>query len=597
MLVTLFAAECPLVLTAVFAAGFAWHLAALRASKRQQREWEAKLKLEQARGQQLCFSVIEALTSAIDARDPYNTGHVECVQRCALALARVMGLSDEETSAIRAAAMLHNIGRLGVPEHIFLKADSLTSEEQEKLHTHPVLGARILASIPFPWPVVPLVRHHAEHWDGSGYPDGLRGEQIPLGARILAVANAYSALLHPRPFRPALSSQEAVAEIEARSGTQFDPAVVAAFRTLVAQERLEALPSEAFLFSSNTNARAVLEDIAAAQRETLALNTITRSLAETLHLEAMADVLLHHIQALVGCDSCALFLPEEGGEYLHAHAAVGLNARHLLGSMARVGAYLTGRAFFRAETICASFLPEDLMLRDVSDPWVPLRSTLVVPMVVGGQCLGTINLYSELPDAFHADTLRVMCLIATQASHALERAKQFSEVQESAYTDALTGLRNARYLREYLEREVNRAAREGSSLAVLNIDVDHFKPINDRYGHATGDQTLRELADIFRNHVRNYDLAARYAGDEFVVVLARADRVAAEVVATKLRRAVERHVKQLQHHDPDFPPLGISIGVALYPEDAIDIQGLLCRSDAAMYADKRSRRTVPPEAA
>jgi len=589
--VILMTPESSFTMIALLSGGLAWCLAARRTSRRQQRYWETQLKMEQTRGQQLCLSTIEALTSAIDARDPYNIGHVECVKQCALAIARALSLSEEEMAALQAAAMLHNIGRLGVPDHIFLKADTLTPEEQEKLRTHPVLGARILASIPFPWPVVPLVRHHAEHWDGSGYPDGLKGEEIPVGARILAVANTYSALLHPRPFRQPLSPKEAIAEIEARAGTQFDPAVVAAFRTLAVQKSLEAIPADAFTFQPSKDAQAVLHDIAAAQRETLALYTITRALSETLHLEAMADVLLHHIQALIGCDACALFLPEEGGEYLHAHAAVGLNARHLLGSVARVGTYLTGRAFFRAEAICASFLPEDLILRDVSDPWVPFRSTLIVPLVSGGQSLGTINLYSELPDAFNSETLRIMRLVATQASHALERAQQFSEIQESAYTDALTGLRNARYLREYLEREINRANRENGSLAVLNIDVDHFKPINDLYGHATGDQTLKDLADIFRNHVRNYDLAARYAGDEFVVVLARADRVAAEVVATKLRRAVERYVRQIQQHDPDFPPLGISIGVALYPEDAMDIQGLLCRSDAAMYADKRARRS------
>ena len=179
--------------------------------------------------------------------------------------------------------------------------------------------------------------------------------------------------------------------------------------------------------------------------------------------------------------------------------------------------------------------------------------------------------------------------MATQASQAIDNARRFTEVQETAYTDALTGLRNARFLREFLERELNRAGRDQSSIAVLNIDLDKFKPINDRYGHAMGDQILRDVAEILNTHVRSYDLAARYAGDEFVIVLTRAGRMAAEVVAEKLKRAVERHAHKFIAKDPEFPQLGISVGIAIYPEEAADLQGLLCRSDAAMYADKRDR--------
>ena len=578
------------------AATAAWHWGFRAAARKQSQRNAAGLAGERAASRHLCFSTIEALAYAIEASDPYNYGHLDCVQRCALATARALGLSPEETSGLRAAALLHNIGRLGVPGHILLKPGSLTPEEQEKLRAHPVLGARILASIPFPYPVVPLVRHHAEHWDGNGYPEGLKGTEIPLGARILAVAGAYSALLHPRPYRGVYTPEQALAEIEARSGTQFDPAVVAAFRTVAAQLRLEdgqamiapALSSDT---GAHDEARAALEDIAAAQRETLSLYTLAQSLAGSLHLEAIASTLLAIIREAVPCDSCVLFLPEDD-EYLRANAAEGVNARRLLGSMARIGSYLTGRAFFRGEIMRASFLEDDLLLRDVSDPWTSLRSTLIIPLSAEGRCIGTINVYAEEADAFDIDTERVLRLIATQASHAIDNAQRFSEVQESAYTDSLTGLRNGRYLREFLERELNRVQREEGSIAVLNIDVDKFKQVNDRYGHSTGDQALRDVAEILRTHVRNYDLAARYAGDEFVVILSRADRLAAEVVATKLKRAVDRHVQKLAARDVDFPPMGLSIGIAIYPDEGQDLQGLLCRSDAAMYEDKQARRAA-----
>jgi diguanylate cyclase (GGDEF)-like protein len=575
-----------------------------RGWNRQKAALEAQIRQERERGHHLCFSTIEALSAALEASWPDHQGHQERVLQCVTRLSRLMDVEPDEAMALRAAALLHTIGRLGVPESILNKPGKLTPEEQEKLRMHPVLGARILASIPFPWPVVALVRSQAEYWDGSGYPDGLKGTEIPLGARILSVANAYSALLQPRPYRPAMSPVEALAQIEARSGSQFDPAVVAAFRMVAAEIRADSETGIVSLEDASNDreitvparrspaslARAALQDISAAQRETRGLRRLAEAVSQSLHLEAVCDTILKCTREILPCSACALFLYEESEGNLRAYAAQGTNERHLLGSVARAGTFLTGRAFSRGEIVRASFLAEDLLLRDVSDPWVAFRSTLIVPLFANGIPIGTLNLYSEMPEAFDTDSQRVMRLVATQAGKALENVRRFADVQENAYTDALTGLRNARFLREYLEREMNRALREQSSLAVLNLDLDNFKPINDRCGHARGDQTLRDVADILQSLVRNYDLAARYAGDEFVVVLARAGAVEAEVVATKIKIAVERYSERHKARDPEFPGVGISIGVALYPNDALDMQSLLQRADGAMYADKNQRR-------
>ena len=560
-----------------------------------------RLEEERVTARHLWLSTLEALTGAMEAGDPYHIGHLRCVGKCAAGLAKALHLSQTDTDALAVAALLHNIGRLGVPEQILNKADALTPEEQEKLRSHPALGARILASIPFPFDVMPLVRHHAEHWDGSGYPDGLRGTEIPLGARILAIANAYSSLLRPRPYRAAKSPTEALTEIEARSGTQFDPAVVVAFRTVAAQIRSEleenlfqpsfALSSENSSSSFPADARAALYDIAAAQRETYALQKLAHAVVNTVHHEAIAATVLEAVMATVAPAACALFLPEEqNGEYLRAIAANGTNERRLLGSHARIGTYLTGRAYSRNEPTAATFHPEDLSLRDVSETWVPFRSTLILPISSEGRTYGTLNLYAEEPDAFSRDNGRVLHEIATQAARALSNAQRYHDISETAYTDALTGLKNGRYLREFIEQEVNRAQREGWEVAILNMDLDNFKPINDRFGHARGDQTLKEVAEILRQHTRSYDLAARYAGDEFVVVLSNTNRIAAEVVATKLKIAVEKHGEKLTLREPGFPKLGVSIGVALFPHDGNDLQTLLCTSDAAMYSDKQARK-------
>ena len=589
----------PSVIEALFGGGAAFFAACgwlkASASQRMAEGFERTLQDERAVSHHRWMATLEAMTGAIEASDPFLIGHLECVRRAATAMAKSLSLSPLDTEALLIAGMLHNIGRLGVPENILNKAESLTDEEQERLRIHPALGARIIAPIPFPVDVLPLVRHHAEHWDGTGYPAGLKGGEIPLGARILAVANAYSSLLRARPYRPAMSPADALAEIERKSGSQFDPAVVAAFRSIAAQLREEAEEEAGrAIFQSidqPASAKAALYDIAAAQREALALQKLSLGMTKSLHREAIAESALQCVMETIAPSGCALFMPDgEEGEYLQCVASNGVNARSLLGSHARIGAYLTGRAFSRSESTCATFHPEDVKLREVSEAWTPFRTTLIAPLQCDGVTYGTLNLYSETPEAFGKDSARVLREIASQCARALSNAARYLEIAETAYTDSLTGLKNGRYLRQFIEQEINRAQRENKSVAILNMDLDNFKPINDQFGHARGDQTLKEVAEILRQHTRSYDLAARYAGDEFVVVLSQSDPIAAEVVATKLKIAVEKHGERLTQREAGFPKLGVSIGVALFPKDGADLQSLLCTSDASMYADKAARK-------
>ena len=180
----------------------------------------------------LHLCTIEALARAIDAKDAVTHGHIRRVQQWAIALARRVGQTEADLRAVEAAAILHDVGKLAIPEHILNKPGRLSAPEFERMKTHAKIGAEILSEIEFPYPVVPIVRHHHENWDGTGYPDRIAGEAIPLGARILAVVDCYDALTSDRPYRRALSAGEAFAIIEERSGTMYDPAVVAAFREI-----------------------------------------------------------------------------------------------------------------------------------------------------------------------------------------------------------------------------------------------------------------------------------------------------------------------------------------------------------------------------
>ena len=178
----------------------------------------------------LYLSTIETLAMAIDAKDQVTHGHIRRVQEYSVSLAHKMGVDDKDLiKAIKAASLLHDMGKLAVPENILNKPGSLTTKEFEVMKTHASVGADILAAIDFPYPVVPIVRHHHENWDGSGYPDRLSGTDIPIGARILSVVDCFDALTSDRPYRSRLHETEAVAILQERRGTMYDPLVVDTF--------------------------------------------------------------------------------------------------------------------------------------------------------------------------------------------------------------------------------------------------------------------------------------------------------------------------------------------------------------------------------
>jgi putative nucleotidyltransferase with HDIG domain len=178
----------------------------------------------------LYLSTIETLAMAIDAKDQVTHGHIRRVQEYSVALARRMGVDDENLiQAIEAASLLHDMGKLAVPEHILNKPGKLTIAEFEVMKTHAAVGADLLAAIEFPYPVVPIVRHHHESWDGSGYPDRLIGTDIPIGARILSVVDCFDALTSDRPYRKRLSDSEAITILQQRRGAMYDPLVVDVF--------------------------------------------------------------------------------------------------------------------------------------------------------------------------------------------------------------------------------------------------------------------------------------------------------------------------------------------------------------------------------
>ena len=264
----------------------------------------------------LHLRTIEALALAIEAKDHTTHDHLQRVQVYASEMGKELGLNAEERDALRAAALLHDIGKLAVPEHIISKPGRLTPEEFEKMKIHPIVGAEILERVQFPYPVVPIVRAHHEKWDGTGYPYGLSGEDIPIGARILSVVDCLDALATDRQYRRALPLEEALKIIASESGKAFDPKVVELLlerhveleKKARAQDRMcEKLstdvkivngvaPAAGFESSSHVERpketpKDFLSSIAAARQEVQALFEISQDLGNSLSLDETLSVL------------------------------------------------------------------------------------------------------------------------------------------------------------------------------------------------------------------------------------------------------------------------------------------------------------------
>ena len=247
------------------------------------------------------LQTIEALALAIDAKDQVTHGHIRRVQRHTMALADALGVKDEtQKDALRAAALLHDTGKLAVPEYILNKPGALTASEFERMKVHAAVGADILKNIEFPYPVEPIVRYHHENWDGSGYPEGIRGSDIPLGARILSVVDCYDALTSDRPYRPRMTRQQAEQVLLERRGKHYDPWVVDRFLQIL--DRLERQEAEeqrqanaAFIESGGS--RAQYEAIAATTAEDREFNELRRELPRATSIAEAGELLFRHISA------------------------------------------------------------------------------------------------------------------------------------------------------------------------------------------------------------------------------------------------------------------------------------------------------------
>jgi diguanylate cyclase (GGDEF)-like protein/putative nucleotidyltransferase with HDIG domain len=561
----------------------------------------------------LNMRTIEALALAIEAKDHTTHTHLQRVRTYAVEVAKDLKLPATEVEALRAAALLHDIGKLAVPEQIINKPGKLTPEEFEKMKVHPLVGAEILERVAFPYPVAPIVRSHHERWDGSGYPDGLTGEQIPIGARILAAVDFLDALASDRQYRHAVPLEEAMSRMKEKSGAWFDPQVVEVLerrhgemeKLAQSQEdpigshglsravRVERGQAPAAGFENSESAGGLSENsdfltlIASARQEAQTMFELSQDLGISLSLSETLSVLSMRLRRMIPYDSIAVFVNRNG--WLLPELVSGENFRILSSLKVRVGEGLCGWVAENCKPIVNGNPQVETGYIVDPEKHTTLQSALAVPLEGLNGVVGVLAMYHTNRDAFTADHLRILLAVGSKVALSVENALKYQQAESSATTDYLTGLPNARSLFVHLAQEVARSRRMKTPLAVMVCDLDGFKQINDSFGHVEGDKLLREFSTRLKEACRGYDYVARMGGDEFVITAPGLTPEAAQEKAERLNQAALESVRHVCGRDL----ITLSVGTAFCPEDGFDVERLLAEADRRMYSMKQSHHAQP----
>ena len=435
---------------------------------RSYRLYLGKLEAEKQHAEKLSglhLRTIEALALAIEAKDQTTGEHLQRVRIYAMELARDLGLTEDETEALRAASVLHDIGKLAVPEHIISKPGKLTPEEFEKMKIHPIVGAEILEQVDFPYPVVPIVRAHHEKWDGSGYPNGLEGEAIPIGARILAAVDCLDALASDRQYRKALPLHEAMAKVASEAGVSFDPRVVRILqRRYVELEKLaNETPFQAppKLSTDIKVERGLAPDagfaeaekpvvheaglaqeygdlMATARREAEALAEFAVKLDGALSLQDLFSLLAVRVKHLVAHDSLAVYVVRN--EALIPEFVSGENFRLFSSLRIPIGDGLSGWVAQNAKPILNGNPSVEPGYLNDPTKYSTLRSALAVPLVGASGVVAVVALYRAGADAFGRDELGLLQELGSGVGVVVEGALR-SSGRDSAVSNLASAAR------------------------------------------------------------------------------------------------------------------------------------------------------------
>ena len=553
------------------------------------------------------LATVEALATAIDARDQVGIGHVRRTQIYAVGMGEVLKLDEDQISALTTGALLHDVGKLGVPDHILNKPGRLTPAEMEKMKIHSTVGAAILEKINFPYPVIDAVKYHHEAWDGSGYPQGLQKEEIPLTARILAIADAYDTLRGARPYRKSVSRDEARKLLLKGSNSQFDPKLVDIFlRNLrhfeteindegLGYERDDAMPN---LFVGEDGglsgaSHGYVEHIQKANQEVFALYELAKVFSSSLNLKDTLSLFVKKISELMPFETCTVYLLDKTQEFAEAVYVEGLNAEFLQGKRIKAGEGATGYVLKKRQAVYNINPVLDFSFQH-AESIKDYTAMASLPLITNETLIGAVSLYSCELENYEDEHMRLLETVSRIASDAISKSVRHAETESHALTDPMTNLPNARCLQLHFENEASRADRNNSEFQVVMLDLDGFKSVNDTYGHKTGDKLLREIGKVMRAQLREHDFLARYAGDEFVAIIPDTSAEGIKELCQRLEKSVIGF--KLQVDQKRIARVGVSIGAAGYEKEGKTLDQLIAAADKKMYEvkayHKRQRSNV-----
>jgi diguanylate cyclase (GGDEF)-like protein/putative nucleotidyltransferase with HDIG domain len=558
----------------------------------------------------LYLQTVDALATAVDAKDRYTHGHIRRVQAYATNLATYLGINDKnQLLAIQAGALLHDIGKIAIPEYILNKPTTLTETEYEKMKLHPVIGANMLSTIEFPFPVMPLVKSHHERWDGNGYPDGLKGDEIPLTARILSLVDCYDALTTNRPYRSPMARAEVVEFFRRESGRAYDPTVVQAFIDNLAE--IEAagrlLPVQATdVWGINESPPTVaaggrkLEKVQPTlvygkalsagpeiQRELYSVFEFARADFQCLKPIEIFSFMGRKLEGLVEFDAAVFYEADLTRGIITAAYAVGGSSSDLVGLNLNLEQKLTG--WVAANNQALSNLPPFPDFLNCAEPRPSFQISAIAPLNRQREILGAISLYRNESRKFTEEEFRRLEIIASQTAILLAKCNKRKE-EVALLRDDLTGLPNAFQLYLMFDQVAMDAARYEYPLAVLSMNFDDIKPIRHKWGPMSADEAVRTVARHLSKELRETDVVVRYASDEFVAISPKTSRESAESLKSRLQDELDRF--RFAVRPATEIPLHMSIGIAMFTEDGQDIETLLSVAQWRMRQDRELRSAV-----
>jgi diguanylate cyclase (GGDEF)-like protein/putative nucleotidyltransferase with HDIG domain len=555
----------------------------------------------------LHLRTIEALALAIEAKDHTTHDHLRRVQVYAMEIGKELNLSALELDALRAAALLHDIGKLAVPEHIISKPGKLTPDEFEKMKTHPVVGAEILERVEFPYPVVPIVATHHEKWDGSGYPNGLKGNEIPIGSRILSVVDCFDALASDRQYRRALPLDEAIAVLSSEAGTAFDPQIVSILqRRYVELEHMAkrqrasklstgcvvergAAPAAGFEVGYESSSLAdqqpadLLKAIASARHESETLFEMARDPGNLLGLNELLSVMAVRMGKVIPYDGLAVYLKVDGK--LKPAFVIGDDSRLFSTLEIPLGEGLSGWVAENSKAIVNGNPSVEAGYLNDPAKFSNLKSALAAPLEGIDGVVGVLALYHARKDAFKRDQLRLLLAFTSKLALSIEDNPKFWTIEDAPATDYLTGLPNGGALFVHLEGEASRCLLDGTPLTVLVCDLDGFDSVNRRFGDLKGYRILRLVADAMQS-ICSSDQAciARTAGSEFVIVLPGIAEAAVDAMIERFCAAAREIGRSVCGEEV----LSLSVGRAMLCQD--EAEALLAAADRRLHKTRRKSK-------